>query len=241
MTYGASALAHTPGGQVVFVDDALPGERVRAEVAIRRRNYLQTRAVEILNAAPSRVLPPCRYVPECGGCQWQHAAYGQQLEMKRQVLQETLRRAGAEAPPPTLVPAPEAYRYRIRGEFHLVKSKGGGGPHELGFNRRRTYEIVPVGDCLIHHESIAEALAGICRALDQAGSGSLRSIRLTTHPSRREILWRGLGGKAPAGLQEALAAELGGYLVHQDSLTVEYDGAAIDGRLGEPLVFRVDS
>jgi 23S rRNA (uracil1939-C5)-methyltransferase len=241
MTYGASALARTPEGQVVFVDDALPGERVRAEVATRRRNYLQTRAVEILEAAPSRVLPPCRYVPECGGCQWQHATYEQQLEMKRRVLQETLRRAGAEAPAPALVPAPEPYRYRIRGEFHLVASRGGEGPHELGFNKRRTYEIVPVDDCLIHNESIAEALAGICRALDQAGAGSLRSIRLTTHPTRREILWRGLGGEPPVGLQEALAAELAGYLVHQDSLTVEYDGAAIDGRAGEPLVFRVDS
>lgn len=241
MTYGASALARSPEGQVVFVDDALPGERVRAEIATRRRNYLQTRAVEILEAAPSRVLPPCRYVPACGGCQWQHATYEQQLEMKRQVLLETLRRAGAEAPAPSLVPAPEPYRYRIRGEFHLVKSRGGEGPHELGFNKRRTYEIVPVDDCLIHHQSIAEALAGICRALDRAGSGSLRSIRLTTHPTRREILWRGLGGKAPAGLQESLAAELEGYLVHQDSLTVEYDGAAIDGRAGEPLVFRVDS
>lgn len=241
MTYGAAALARTPEGQVVFVDDALPGERVRAEIATRRRHYLQTRAVQILEAAPSRVLPPCRYVPECGGCQWQHATYDQQLEMKRQVLVETLRRAGAEAPAPELVPAPEAYRYRIRGEFHVVKPKGGVGSHELGFNKRRTYELVPVDDCLIHHQNIADALAGIRRALDQAGSGTLRSIRLTTHPTRRELLWRGLGGEAPVGLQEALAAELEGYLVHQDSLTVEYEGAAIDGREGEPLVFRVDS
>jgi 23S rRNA (uracil1939-C5)-methyltransferase len=241
MTYGAAALARTAEGQVVFVDDALPGERVRAEVSTRRRNYLQTRAVQILEPAPGRVVPPCVYVPECGGCQWQHATYQRQLEMKRHVLLETLRRAGAQAPPPELVPAAEAFRYRIRGEFHVVKPRAGSGSHQLGFNRRRTYELVPVDDCLIHHQNIADALGGICRALDAAGSGSLRSIRLTTHPTRRELLWRGLGGHAPAGLQEALTAELEGFLVHQDSLTVEYDGAAIDGREGQPLVFRVDS
>jgi 23S rRNA (uracil1939-C5)-methyltransferase len=241
MTYGAAALARTPEGQVVFVDDALPGERVRAEVATRRRNYLQTRAVEILSAAPGRVLPPCRYVPACGGCQWQHATYEQQLEMKRQVLAETLRRAGAEAPEPELVAAPEPYRYRIRGEFHVVKPGGGAGPHALGFNKRRTYELVLVDDCLIHHQNITDALAGVCRALDQVGPGTLRSIQLTAHPTRRELLWRGLGGAPPAGLQAALAAHLEGYLVHQDSLTLEYDGAAIDGRDGQPLVFRVDS
>src|SRR5258708_23209020 len=120
MTYGAAALARTEAGQVVFVDDALPGERVRARVATRRRNYLQTRAVEILSSAPGRVVPPCRFVPECGGCQWQHATYESQLEMKLQVLGETLRRAGATAPIAEVVAASEPYRYRIRGEFHVI-------------------------------------------------------------------------------------------------------------------------
>ena len=75
MTYGASALARTAEGQVAFVDDGLPGERVRANVITRRRKYLQTKVVEVLKASPARVLPPCPYVPDCGGCQWQHAEY----------------------------------------------------------------------------------------------------------------------------------------------------------------------
>jgi tRNA/tmRNA/rRNA uracil-C5-methylase (TrmA/RlmC/RlmD family) len=240
MTYGASALARTAEGQVAFVDDGLPGERVRAQVGSRRRRYLQTKVVEVLEASPARVVPPCRYVPDCGGCQWQHATYEAQLEMKRQVLSDTLRRAGAVAPEADLVPSPDAFRYRIRGEFHILKPREGGN-HRLGFNRRRTYDLVPVDDCLIHHHHVGEAIEGIVAALDLAGSGKLRSLRLTAHPERRELLWQGLGGEAPPGLQEALAAQLSGYLVHQDSLTIEYDGAAVDGRGGEPLVFRVDS
>lgn len=241
MTYGASALARTAEGQVAFVDDGLPGERVRAEVGTRRRKYLQTKVVEVLKASPARVLPPCPYVPDCGGCQWQHATYEAQLEMKNQVLRDTLRRAGAAAPAAELVPAPDPFRYRIRGEFHILAGEDGAGTHRLGFNRRRTYDLVPVDDCLIHHRHITEALPGIIAALNRAGSGKLRSLRLTAHPERRELLWQGLGGETPGGLQEALAAELSPYLVHQDSLTIQYDGAAIDGRGGEPLVFRVDS
>ncbi len=241
MTYGSAALARTDEGQVVFVDDALPGERVRAQVSNRMRNYLQTRAVEILEAAPGRAQPPCRYVPECGGCQWQHATYEQQLEMKVKVVAETLRRAGTSAPAPELIGAPDPFRYRLRGEFHIVRPPGGAGGHRLGFNKRRTYELVPVADCLIHHPHITDALEGIRLALDDAGSGSLRSIRLTAHPQARELLWRGLGGSPPKELQDALTARLGDFLVHQDSLTVGYDGALIDGRPGEPLVFRVDS
>ncbi|HXA42387.1 MAG TPA: TRAM domain-containing protein [Candidatus Solibacter sp.] len=241
MTYGSAALARTDEGQVVFVDDALPGERVRAEVSSRRRNYLQTRAVDILEAAPGRVPPPCRFVPECGGCQWQHANYEQQLEMKLKVVAETLRRAGASAPAPELVAAADPFRYRIRGEFHVVRPRSGGGRHQLGFNKRRTYDLVPVDDCLIHHPHITEALAGIGLALDDVGSGSLRSIRLTAHPNSRELLWRGLGGSPPKELQDALSARLDNFLVHQDSLSIGYDGALIDGRPGDPLVFRVDS
>src|SRR5258708_31447111 len=112
MPYGSAALARTDEGQVVFVDDALPGERVRAEVSSRRRNYLQTRAVEILEAAPGRVPPPCRFVPECGGCQWQHANYEQQLEMKLKVVAGTFRRAGPRAPTPGLLAAAAPLPYR---------------------------------------------------------------------------------------------------------------------------------
>ncbi len=242
MTYGASALARTDEGQVVFVDDALPGERVIAEVGKRKRHYMQARAVEVLEPSARRITPPCAYVPACGGCQWQHAEYAAQVEMKAQVLADTLRRAGVAAPAPAVVRSDDPFRYRIRGEFHVVAPPPGGEVgFEVGFNRRRTYDLVPVEDCLIHHPHITEALPGIRRALGATGAGTARSLRLTAHPERRELLWQALGGAGPHGLQDALTAELPDYLVHQDSISLEYDGSRIDGRPGPPLVFRVDS
>ncbi|MDP9325864.1 MAG: TRAM domain-containing protein [Candidatus Dormibacteraeota bacterium] len=240
MTYGASALARTANGQVVFVDDALPGERVIAAVGKRKRRYLQARVEEVLQPSPRRVPPPCPYVPACGGCQWQHGEYEAQVEMKARVLAETLRRAGVSAPEATIIPSDQPMRYRIRGEFHIIPPTKQGG-FELGFNRRRTYDVVAVDDCLIHHPNVAEALPGIRRALDRAGAGTARSLRLTGHPERRELLWQALGGAAPDGLQDALTTELPDYLVHQDSLSLEYDASRIDGRPGPPVVFRVDS
>ncbi|MFN2465146.1 MAG: class I SAM-dependent RNA methyltransferase [Candidatus Dormibacteria bacterium] len=236
VAYGPSALGRTPEGQVVFVDDALPGERVVAEVATRKRNYLNTRAVEVVAPVAGRVDPPCPYVPQCGGCQWQHATYDTQLEMKARVFAETMRRAGVAAPAAELLGCDEPFRYRIRGEFHVVP----GQEHHLGFNRRRSYDLVAVDDCLIHHPHITEAIAGISRALGQVGPHDLRGLRLTTTPRRRELLWRALGAPAPPGLQAAMEAELEGWLVHQDSLTLEFEGRRVDGRDGE-LIFRVDS
>ncbi|MEA2646419.1 MAG: hypothetical protein QOE92_1502 [Chloroflexota bacterium] len=241
MTYGAAALARTAEGQVVFVDDALPGERVVAELVKRKRRYLQARAAEVLAPSADRIEPPCPYVPECGGCQWQHASYEAQVAMKLQVLGETLRRAGASAPAAEAVPAADPFRYRIRGELHVLPpDPASGAGHRLGFNRRRTYEAVAVDDCLIHHPHITEAFDGICSALDAAGAGAMRAIRLTAHPTRRELLWHPVGGAAAPGLHGALVEALDPWLVQQDSITLEYDRGRIDGGAGTAM-FRVDS
>ena len=239
VAYGPSALGRTADGQVVFVDDSLPSEQVVAEVASRKRNYIKTRAVEVLRPAPGRVSPPCPYVPSCGGCQWQHAAYETQVAMKVRVFAETMRRAGVVAPAAEVVPCDEPFRYRVRGEFHVVPGAGG-APIRLGFNRRRSYDLVPVDDCLIHHPHITEAIPGIGAALGDAGGQAVRALRLTTTPARRELLWRALGAPAPAGLQAALEAHLPGWLVHQDSLTLDFQGDRVDGR-GSDLIFRADS
>lgn len=239
VAYGPSALGRTAEGQVVFVDDALPGERVIAEVASRKRNYINTRAIEVLIAAAGRATPPCPYVPQCGGCQWQHADYEAQVAIKARVFAETMRRAAVDVPAAELVPCDQPLRYRIRGEFHVVPSQQQGAIR-LGFNRRRSYDLVAVDDCLIHHPHITEALAGIASALADCGPHDIRGMRLTTTPERRELLWRALGAATPPGLQAALEAALTGWLVHQDSLTLEFDGRRVDGRESD-LIFRVDS
>ena len=94
-------------GQVIFVRHALPGERVVAEVTEVHKGYARADAVEILQASPDRVVPPCPYShPDgCGGCDLQHASPGAQLEWKRAVLREQFqagphrRRRAGRAPP----------------------------------------------------------------------------------------------------------------------------------------------
>jgi len=238
MAHGGAALGRTEDGQVAFVDDALPGELVEAEVVSERKRFLRGRAVHVTRGAPGRRQPPCPYVPVCGGCQLQHADYATQVELKRQVLADTLRHSGAVVPQAHVVPAESPLRYRIRGEFHMVKD--GDGRAALGFTRRRSWSLVPVDDCLIHHHHLTDALPGIRAALAETGPGRMRTLHLTCTPDARELLWQARGGPAPDTLQAALTDALPGYLVHQDSLTLTYRGAALDGRPGD-LMFRLDS
>ena len=81
-------------GQVVFVRHAVPGERVRAVVTEGRagRSFLRADAVEVLQASPHRVRPPCPYAGSCGGCDFQHVDLLEQRRLKAAVVAEQLRR-----------------------------------------------------------------------------------------------------------------------------------------------------
>src|SRR5947209_13846168 len=70
---GGDGIARDADGRVAFVEGGIPGDVVRAEVVDQRRDFVRTRAVEVLEASPDRVEPPCPFVlAGCGGCQWQH-------------------------------------------------------------------------------------------------------------------------------------------------------------------------
>lgn len=86
-------------GRVVFVRHALPGERVLARVTEETTRFLRADAVEILDASPDRVTPPCPFAGpgRCGGCDWQHASLDAQRLLKTDVITEQLKRlAGIE-------------------------------------------------------------------------------------------------------------------------------------------------
>src|SRR4051794_30606087 len=90
---GGDAIGRDADGRVVFVEGGLPGERVRAEITNERKDYLRSRAVDVLVPSDERVAPPCPFVAAgCGGCQWQHASVGRQHGMKAAIVADALRR-----------------------------------------------------------------------------------------------------------------------------------------------------
>ena len=74
LAYGGKALAKVDG-LVVFVENALPWDRVLATVFRRRRQYAEARAERVLTPSPSRVSAPCVHFPICGGCRFQDFDY----------------------------------------------------------------------------------------------------------------------------------------------------------------------
>jgi 23S rRNA (uracil1939-C5)-methyltransferase len=168
MAYEGHAIGRVDD-QVVFVEYGIPGEEVVAEIYRRNSDFANGRVVEVLKASPDRVQAPCEYYGLCGGCHWQHIAYPRQLELKRHVVQEQLRRIGKfEAQPVNeTVPAADPWGYRN----HLRLSAGRLG--DIGFMRRGSHRFLKIETCLIAHPRINQTLA-----LLQGNGAGLHQVEL---------------------------------------------------------------
>jgi 23S rRNA (uracil1939-C5)-methyltransferase len=147
---GGDGVARGDDGKVVFVAGALPGERVRAEITEERADFARATTVEVLDAAPTRVAPPCPHVARgCGGCAWQHVDLGAQRALKVGLVTEALHRIGGVEEPtvregPRL--APDGFRTTIR----LARG--------TGFRHARSHEIVDIDSCLVAHPLLVDLL-----------------------------------------------------------------------------------
>lgn len=106
-------------GQVVFVQEAVPGDRVRVQVIRKKKKFLEARIEELLEPSELRTEPRCPYFGTCGGCKWQHVKYEAQVDAKRQSVAEALEHVGGFEGVhvnPT-IGARDAYYYRNKMEF----------------------------------------------------------------------------------------------------------------------------
>ncbi len=106
-------------GLAVFVDGAVPGDRVRLAIVRRRKSFAEARLLEVLAPSPDRIPAPCRYSGVCGGCTWQFLAYGKQLEYKRRSVAESLAHIGGMQGVPVhpAIASPAVFAYRNKMEF----------------------------------------------------------------------------------------------------------------------------
>jgi 23S rRNA (uracil1939-C5)-methyltransferase len=162
LAYGGAGVARLDG-YVVFVRDAVPGDRVRAVVTKRKRAYAEARAVEVLEPSPERIAPRADHP----GAPWQVLPYERQLEVKAEQVDDALRRIGRldgfELEP--IVPAVEQWRYRNKLEYSF--GTGDDGALVCGFHAPGSWErIVALDDCLLASErgnAAREAALAWCR------------------------------------------------------------------------------
>lgn len=156
---------------VIFVPDVCPNEDVEVEITFVKKNFAEARLINVITTSASRVKPPCPVAGLCGGCNWQHVAYDEQLRQKRELVRESLRKfsgfdvSAADAVQP-VVASPSPLRYRNRVQFHHVG-------RELGYYARGSHRLVSIDDCPIAEESIAALIPELKQRLATEPGGRI--------------------------------------------------------------------
>jgi 23S rRNA (uracil1939-C5)-methyltransferase len=200
-------------GLVLFVQGAVPGDRVRARVTAVKSSFAEARTLAVLEQSPLRVTPRCPHFGVCGGCTWQHVTYEAQCAFKRQHVIDALERIGG-FPSPVVQPTlgmDEPFYYRNKMEFSFgerwrtaeemqePESGGDGRRFALGLHIAGRFDkVLDLSTCWLQSETsvqIVNAVRAFCieRGLTifstRTHEGYLRNlvIRESRHTAERMV------------------------------------------------------
>lgn len=144
-------------GAPVEVTGGLPGEKVIVEVQKRFPERIVAKVVEVLEQAEERVVPECEYFLTCSGCQWQHASYDYQLQLKQARVQREIEKyqSLSHVVVDTTIGSEAQLGYRNHGRFTVGKKDDGG---KIGYINAVTRHFVKIDQCLLMNEPINKIL-----------------------------------------------------------------------------------
>lgn len=174
LAHDGRGVARSAAGKTLFVEGALPGERVEVAVHRTRKRFDEAHVRTLLEPAPERVTPPCAHYGQCGGCDMQHLEVAAQRRHKGSVLTDLLGREGIELAQPVGLLAGQSLGYRRRARLG-VKVDAQGDVH-LGFRARHASRLVDIQAC----EVLVPELAALLMPL-RAQLSELEAPRLVGH------------------------------------------------------------
>lgn len=184
---GGQGLAKLADGMLIMVPFVLPGERVVVAIEKKKKSFAEAILLEVLEASPQRVEPPCQHFTHCGGCHLQHGDYQSQLAIKEAILRDLLSRhrewplghLGAICQATLASPTPFHYRQRIRLQ---IDDSG-----RIGFFARRSHDVVEIDSCPLATKPLNHAL----RALRELTAFH----KILPHSEALELLFSPLTGR----------------------------------------------
>ena len=136
------------GEFIIFVEGALPGEEILAEIVTRKKNYAVGRLIQVVKPSNERIKPFCPLYNDCGGCQLQHLSYSAQLNWKRQQIIDAVERIGKLNGVEIFetLGMENPLRYRNKMQFPVGKGL------KIGCYARGSHKIIDTQACMIQNE-----------------------------------------------------------------------------------------
>lgn len=206
-------------GAVVFVPQVVRGEEIDLKITKVMKTAAAGEAVKIRKASPERTTPECPYFGKCGGCDFQHMTYTEELWAKRTRVQDALKRlGGTDLKVEEIIGAKDPMYYRNKSQYPV------GADGSIGFYQARTHRVVPIKRCLIQSEVSDKTAAAVgdwmrkykISAYDEiTGKGLVRHVYVRVNRKGESLCCVVVNGK-----QVPKEAELVAYVMNAAPKTV---------------------
>lgn len=174
---GAGVAKHE--GLVIFVPNTCPGDVGLTQITKKKKSFAEAQLIELTTPSSERREPPCPVAKFCGGCDWQHISYPEQLRQKKKIIEDALKRVAKlkEWPDFEVESSPKEYRYRNRIQVHYQKN-------QVGYYAKNSNSLIAIDDCLIADEKLTTRFD----ELKQASSKKVQRAEIRIINDRAEIL-----------------------------------------------------
>ncbi|MGO5024226.1 23S rRNA (uracil(1939)-C(5))-methyltransferase RlmD [Lawsonibacter sp. LCP25S3_G6] len=205
-------------GRVVFVPGTIRGEQWQVQLLKVNKHVAWGRGVQLLRSSPERLEPDCPLYGRCGGCQFRHMTYEEELQGKRQRIQDALSRlGGVELQLSDVLGAENTMRYRNKVQFPVSVEKNG---LAVGYYRSRSHDVLDAPDCALQPVSVTALRQAFKEWMEEyavpayeekQGTGLVRHLYVRTNSRGESLVCVVVNGK-----KLPYEAELGQRLVQAE-------------------------
>jgi len=175
---GGEGVAHLSDGKVVFIRTATRGDVLDIELTEEKPRSARAKIIRIQTPSQYRIEPDCPYYPKCGGCDFRHIDYDEELKIKLQRINDALERIGGQQIHVSeILRAGKTEGYRNKAVFHSNQQS-------IGFYSALSHEIVPIDRCLLLKDDLNDAI----KTLAPGGKITLRSGKNGLEPPLEEVM-----------------------------------------------------
>ena len=151
---------------LVFVPGVLKGEEIYCQITSIKRNFVEAKLLKINKQSKFRVTPPCAIYEACGGCQIMHLRYDKQLDFKKDLLQQALKKfkpSGYEQYTihPTIgMDQPSHYRAKLQFQTRTTK-----GSVKAGLYAENSHRLIGITDCYVQDQETQRIINSVAELL----------------------------------------------------------------------------
>ena len=161
-------VGRTEEGMAVFVPGAAREDVLQVRLVKVLKHYAFGRIEEIVTPSPHRIAADCPAFGKCGGCDFRHLTYEEELWLKARRVHDAMTRIGGfDLPVPEITPSPRTAGYRNKGQFPVGRTAEG---TVFGFYRSRSHQLIPLEACALQSEEACTLAKAVCRWADEAGA-----------------------------------------------------------------------